>query len=291
VLDAQLKHLAAHEDPQRPVVRSSGEFFVPYWKSGTDSHAYFGWYSSYGTLADAEKLREHLPRNLRFVTEFGAQSFPNVESCLKFMPANIDEIDFAHLAQRHSFQSEVMGKWIPWREAASLEELVEMTQDYQIFLNRYYIDRLRYHKYRPTGGIVPFIFLDPYPAVLWSIIDYWRVPKRSYYAMQMAFAPQYAFSLFMPRIYRLNEAIDLPLYVVNDAQHAVTDVHLATSLRNPSGSEIAQVQHTLTLEPDSLAQEIDRLRLTPTLRGSYTLHIELTGVEQETHQAYDIEVR
>jgi beta-mannosidase len=184
-----------------------------------------------------------------------------------------------------------MGKWIPWREAASLEELVEMTQDYQIFLNRYYIDRLRYHKYRPTGGIVPFIFLDPYPAVLWSIIDYWRVPKRSYYAMQMAFAPQYAFSLFMPRIYRLNEAIDLPLYVVNDAQHAVTDVHLATSLRNPSGSEIAQVQHTLTLEPDSLAQEIDRLRLTPTLRGSYTLHIELTGVEQETHQAYDIEVR
>jgi beta-mannosidase len=291
VLDTQLKHLAEHEDPQRPVVRSSGEFFVPYWKSGTDSHAYFGWYSSYGTLADAEKLREHLPRNLRFVTEFGAQSFPNVESCVKFMPANIDEIDFDHLAQRHSFQSEVMEKWIPWREAASLEELIEMTQDYQIFLNRYYIDRLRYHKYRPTGGIVPFVFLDPYPAILWSIIDYWRVPKRSYHAMRMGFSPQYAFSIFMPRIYRLNEAIDLPLYVVNDAQHAVSDVYLSTSLRNPAGSEIAQVQHTLTLEADCLAQEVDRLRLTPTLRGSYTLHIALTGVEQETHQAYDIEVR
>jgi hypothetical protein len=95
----------------------------------------------------------------------------------------------------------------------------------------------------------------------------------------------------MPRIYRLNESIDLPLYVVNDAQHSVAGAHLATSLRNPAGSEIAQVEHTLTLEPDCMAQEVDRLRLTPTLRGSYTLHIALTGVEQETHQAYDIDVR
>jgi beta-mannosidase len=290
-LDTQLKQVAEKEDPQRPVVRSSGEFYVPFWRSGTDSHAYFGWYSSYGTLDDLERLRKRLPLNMRFVTEFGAQSFPNVESCLKFMPADIAEIDFDELAQRHSFQPDVMSKWLPWREAASLEELVEMTQDYQIFINRYYIDRLRYHKYRPTGGIVPFVFLDPYPAILWSIIDYWRVPKRSYYAMRMAFNPQYAFTLFVHRIYRIAEPIDLPIYIVNDAQYPVHHVHINARLFNPDGELIAEVTHVLSLDADCLAQEIDRLRLTPSTEGCYKLKIDLTEVELETHQVYDIEVR
>jgi beta-mannosidase len=290
VMDTQLKRVTEEEDPQRPVVRSSGELYVPYVREGTDAHAYFGWYSSYGTLADAENLRRRMPTNLRFVTEFGAQSFPNLESCQRFMPADITEIDFEYLAQRHSFQGDVMHKWIPWREAASLEELVRMTQDYQMFINRYYVDRLRYYKYRPTGGIVPFVFLDPYPAVLWSIVDYWRVPKQSYYALRMAFSPQYAFSIFDPRVYQLAEPVDLPVYVVNDAQQQVTGAQLTTRLCNPEGADIAVVEHTLSLEADCQAREIDRLRLTPTMRGRYTLDVSLTGVEQETHQVYHVEV-
>jgi beta-mannosidase len=291
VMDTQLKQMVEQEDPQRPVVRSSGEFYVPYLKPGTDTHAYFGWYSSYGTLVDGENLMRRMPPNLRFVTEFGAQSFPNVESCVKFMPADIADIDFDYLAQRRSFQGDVMSKWIPWREATSLQELVDMTQDYQIFLNRHYIDRLRYHKYRPTGGIVPFLFLDPYPAILWSIVDYWRVPKRSYAAMRMAFNPQYAFAIFEPRTYRVAEPLELPIYVVNDAHVPFAGLRLVTVLRNPHGEEIANVVHDdLALEADCLAQQVDRLRLTPTMQGRYTLHISLTGIEQETHQVYHVEV-
>jgi beta-mannosidase len=291
VLDVQLKRTAEQEDPQRTVIRSSGEFYLPFWKPGTDAHAYFGWYSSYGKLEDLEVLIKRLTTNMRFVTEFGAQSFPNEESCIRFMPADIKEIDFAHLEQRHSFQPDVMAKWIPWREAETLAELVEMTQDYQIFINRHYIDRMRYFKYKPTGGIVPFVFLDPYPAILWSIVDYWRVPKRSYYAMRMAFNPQYAFSLFFPRTYHVAEPIDLPIYVVNDAPYPVHHVRVAASLKNPAGEDLATVEHVLSLNADCLTQEIDRLRLTPTMHGRYTLTIHLTGVEQETHQIYNVEVR
>jgi beta-mannosidase len=291
VMDTQLKRVAQKEDPRRFVVRSSGEFYVPFVQPGTDAHAYFGWYSSYGTLTDAETLRKRLPLNMRFVTEFGAQSFPNIESCSRFLPTDIAEIDFDYLAVRHSFQPDVMSKWLPWRDASSLEELIEMTQDYQIFINRFYIDRLRYHKYRPTGGIVPFVFVDPYPAILWSIVDYWRVPKRSYYAMRTAFSPQYAFSIFFPRVYNVAEPVDMPIYVVNDATYPVHGVQVTAQLDNPEGETLARVEHLLSLDADCLAQEIDRLRLTPTMSGRYSLRIALTGVEQEVHQVYSVEVR
>jgi beta-mannosidase len=166
-----------------------------------------------------------------------------------------------------------------------------MTQDYQIFINRFYIDRLRYHKYQPTGGIVPFAFVDSYPAILWSIVDYWRVPKRSYYAMQTAFNPQYAFTIFFPRVYHIAEPIDLPIYVVNDAHYPVHHVQVTAWLDDPTGTTLASVDHVLSLDADCLVQEIDRLRLTPTTSGRYALRIALTGVEQEVHQVYHVEIR
>lgn len=289
VLDTQLKRVASREDPSRPVVRSSGEYALP-WRRGTDSHFYFGWYASYGALQGLENTRKHFPANLRFVTEFGAQSFPNVESCAAFIATDYDQLDIEHLAQRHSFQPEVMGKWIDWRAARSLPELVEMTQDYQIFINRFYIDRLRYHKYAPTGGIVPFMFCDPYPAVLWSILDYWRVPKRSYHAMRLAFSPQYAFTILKPDAYRVAESIEIPIYVVNDAHEEIAGARLVGWLRAPDGHELASIDHALMLGADSTAQEIDRLRLTPTLPGRYTLELELSGGSETVRQHYDITV-
>jgi beta-mannosidase len=288
ILDARLKRAAEEEDTSRPVIRSSGEFSIPRLREGTDAHMYFGWYSAYGSLQDSEWFRKFLPKNLRFVTEFGAQSFPNVESCLKFLPADVSQLDAEYLAQRHGLQPDIMSKWVPWREAESLAELVEMTQSYQIELNRFYIDRLRYHKYRPTGGIAPFMFCDPYPAILWSIIDYWRVPKQSYYAMRTAFSPQYVFTLIKPRMYRVEEQIDLPLYVVNDAQEAFPHMQIKAVLYSPQGQQLATVEHALRLEADCPAEEVDRLRLTPTRPGRYTLELALYGGLEEVRQVYEV---
>jgi beta-mannosidase len=290
VMDSQLKQIVEASDPTRPAVRSSGEADVPYLRKGTDGHAYFGWYSTYGTLDDAELMQRRFPGNMNFVTEFGAQSFPNIESSLKFMPERLESESIAYLSARHGFQAHIMDNWIPWREAGSLAEMVEMSQDYQIFINRYYIDRLRSYKYRPTGGIVPFIFVDPYPAILWSVVDYWRVPKRSYYAMRTAFSPQYAYCLFHPRTYAIGEALELPICAVNDARHTVGGARLLARLRAPDGAKLAEVVRSFDLPADCLPQEIDRLRLIPTQPGRYALEIELTGVAHEVRQVYEIAV-
>ncbi|HEU5016205.1 MAG TPA: glycoside hydrolase family 2 TIM barrel-domain containing protein [Roseiflexaceae bacterium] len=278
VLDTHLKHVAESEDATRSVVRSSGEYAIPLLHKGTDTHFYFGWYAVYGPLWFFSRLAHRFPKNVRFVTEFGAQSFPNYESTIKFVSEDISQIDWNHLIDRHLFQENMLAHWLDWKAAESLQELIDMTQEYQSSINRFYIDRLRYHKYRPTGGIVPFMFHDPNPAVLWSVVDYWRVPKRSYYALRDAFSPQYMFTLLEHEQVALGDTVDLPIYIVNDAHEAVP-VELEMQLRGPDGEELASFAKPLTLPADCMAMEIERLRLSPDQLGTYCLVLVLRNLQ------------
>jgi beta-mannosidase len=290
VMDTQLKAEVERHDATRPVIRSSGEIALPPLHEGTDAHTYFGWYSAFGTLAFGELLLDLFPGNARFVTEFGAQSFPNLESCLRFMPERLDDAAIARLEARHGFQGEIMSHWIPWREAGRLSEVIRLSQDYQSFINRYYIDRLRLTKYRPTGGIVPFMFVDPFPAILWSVVDYWRVPKRSYYAMQTAFSPQYAFTIFDHQTYPVGKPIELPVYAVNDGRQPVPGAMLRAVLADPVGTKLDDLFYRLDLSADCETQTIDELRFIPTYPGRYILTISLSNVPHPIEHAYTIDV-
>lgn len=68
------------------------------------------------------------------------------------METDIAKIDWDYMASRHHMQPNMFDYWLKWREAGSLGELVHMTQEYQSAINRFYIDRLRFNKYRPTGS-------------------------------------------------------------------------------------------------------------------------------------------
>jgi beta-mannosidase len=169
-----------------------------------------------------------------------------------------------------------------------LEALIEMTQAYQIYVNRFYIDRLRLAKYRPTGGIVPFMFHDSNPAVQWSILDYWRVPKRSYAAMQLAFCPQYLFTVLEEEQVPVAVPCEIPIYIVNDAHQSVAVTVLAT-LTAPDGHELARIERNIDLPADCMTVELERLRLTPTVAGTYCLKLELMpeGGQNQVQQ-YDL---
>jgi beta-mannosidase len=273
VLDTQLKQVVEAEDSTRLTVRSSGEYAIPFWHEGTDSHFYYGWYVFYGRLHTWPKIVRQFPKNIRFVTEFGSQSLPNLESSLKFLDADITKIDWDYLVARHHLQATTLDHWLEWRSAESLEQLIKITQDYQIHVNRFYIDYLRLAKYRPTGGIVPFMFHDSNPAIQWSILDYWRVPKRSYTAMQLAFSPQYCFTFLDSEHYRVAVPLELPLYVVNDAHYRVP-VQVQAILYDSDSCELARIERELNVPADCMAIEFERLRLTPINIGTYRLQIE-----------------
>jgi len=289
VLDSALQREVATIDTTRPSVRSSGEYAIPLWHKGTDTHFYYGWYKIYGALETWEKLIETFPNNARFVTEFGAQSFPNYESAIKFMDADIRQLDVATLMRKHSFQPHMLSYWMDWRAAPDLSHLIDMTQDYHIMINRHYIDRLRLRKYAPTGGILPFMFTDANPAISWSIIDYWRVPKRVYYAMQLAFRPQYIFCVMARTRIARGETLNLPITVVNDAHDAVA-VTIEVAVTAPDGSRIAYNRLQRTLPSDCMAMQVDELRITPIQTGRYLLELRLLTAHDQMQQQYNIEV-
>ncbi len=289
VLDTALQHEVATIDTSRPSVRSSGEYAVPLWHKGTDTHFYYGWYMIYGKLATWQQLIKQFPANSRFVTEFGAQSFPNHESAVRFMDADIRAIDWAKLQRQHSFQPDILAYWMDWRNTSNLHQLIDMTQQYQSHINRHYIDRLRLRKYRPTGGVVPFMFHDANPAVSWSIVDYWRVPKQSYYAMQLAFRPQYLFCVVESETLARGTPIDIPVMVVNDAHHDVT-VTMEIRVVAPDDRELVKVRHTRTLPADVMAMRVDELRLQPDMPGRYRVQLQMRSAHDEMTQEYVITV-
>jgi beta-mannosidase len=167
-----------------------------------------------------------------------------------------------------------MQHWYDWQACQTLDELIALSQGYQIEINRFFIDRLRLSKYQPTGGIVPFMFVDSKPAVQWSIVDYWREPKSSYWAMQEAFRPQYAWTVLDTDEFKPGVEMRLPIYVVNDA-HEPVEYQLDARIEDEVGRTYASANQAGTLEADCLAQEAMTLTWLPEGTGDFELVIDL----------------
>jgi beta-mannosidase len=284
VMDRKLKRRVEELDDSRFVVRSSGEWSVPVLRRGTDSHVYYGWYRD----QDSAKKLEGLSGKLRFVTEFGAQSFPNYESSVRFMSPELASLDWDQLGERHSLQREIMDKWLNLGSYSDLKELIEASQGYQIAVNRQYIDRLRSRKYRPTGGVLAFSFHDPNPAVQWSIVDYWRVPKRSYYHLQRAFHPQYVFTLLDRSEYRVGEEIAVPVYVVNDGQESYDEVAISAEILDAEGRRTTRASFQTSLGRDSEAELVRLMHLRFSQPGERTLLLKLGYGDQVFENEYPL---
>ena len=288
VLDERLRETVKALDSSRFAIRSSGE--PSFIKEPGDTHFYFGWYRVMGPKRNLERIARFKPKNLRFVTEFGAQSFPNLESCEKFMDPDIRKIDWTHLAQRHSLQKDLMDHWVGLRRP-SLSDLIEASQEYQVRINQYYIDRIRLLKYEPGGGVVPFMFNDPNPAILWSVVDYWGMPKASYFAMQKAFAPQYAFALFDKDRYSPGDIVTLPVYAINDKKESFENVAIDYSLTGPEGEVVMQRGFTLFLPQDCKAIQVAQVQQALNKPGNYTLTLRMGHPKFTCENDYPIVVK
>ena len=289
VLDNELMAVVAKEDPSRFINRSSGEPAA--FKKGGDTHWYFGWYRVQGPKRNFDKIVKYVPKNIRFVTEFGAQSFPNLESSVKFMDKEIKKIDWQKLQERNSLQSDLMDHWIGMYDKNSLAELIDASQEYQSRINQYYIDRIRQKKYNPGGGVVPFMFNDPNPAVQWSIIDYWRVPKKSYFAMQKQLSDQYAFILLNKDEYRAKAVIDIPIFAVNDAKESFKKVRIELKFSNPEGKSILERGFELDLPKDGPAIQVAQLKQVVGPAGLYKIDLKMSHPKFTLENDYPVIVK
>lgn len=290
VLDVALKKAVEAIDRTRAVNKSSGEPWTP-WQQGGDTHFYFGWYRFQGkSMFKFDTVRRRFPNNLHFVTEFGAQSFPNLESCRKFMAEELHRIDWQGLEDRHSLQKKLMDHWVGLAQP-DLPTLIEKSQAYQSEMNRFYVDRCRRAKYAPCGGVLQFMFTDPNPAIQWSVVDYWREPKQSYYALRDAFRPVYAFLLLSAAARRPGGApIRIEAFVVNDTEADLGTVNLQLLVADAEGRLVAEHRAAVRVGADSPAVPALTVDESPERPGRYTVTLVMERPDDRFINTYHFEV-
>ena len=200
---------------------------------GTDTHFYFGWY--HGDVRDIEKLAARVPRVVRFVSEFGAQSVPDNADFIDTSPW--PELDWEHLAVHHGLQHWVFDQRVPPAEFATFDEWRHATQTYQAELVRHHIEVLRRLKYRPTGGFCVFAMNDASPMVSWGLLDHERAPKLGWEALRHACQPVLVIADRPPSLVTPDEHLHIDIHAVNDLRAAVDPAVVEVAARWAGGEQ------------------------------------------------------
>jgi beta-mannosidase len=291
-LDKPMTAVVRALDPSRPAIYENGT------GPEHDLHAWYcGWYG--GHVEDIDAWCEGTSAG--FIGEFGAQSFPSLEQLRKYpsltkedleVPINVSKLELLNC------QPQIFERYLGLeRRRDPIEEWIDRSQAYQAELLKAHIETLRRYKYNSINGALTFHFIDNYPGVNWSIVDFWRVPKPAYYAVQKAFRPLHIMAsqiqiANMDGEFRLTTEV----WFVNDGQHAHHDCRIIWELRDPRGSEMASGHFEGDINPDDLRQVgVISCSLPDKMAfGQYELTLELRGADgnllSDNQYGFDINI-
>ncbi len=267
-------------DPTRPSIAASGIH---------DQHLYHGWYT--GAWADNRNLHPTFP------TEFGVQALPNLDSPFwatvnTAWPVEAEDVTWAHSGYQSIFWVRP-GVGAP-SQFKSLGNYVAESQAYQAFFIRYTIDQWRRQKFNPTGGYIHFLFTDGWPAITWSVLDYYRQPKVGYTALAEASRPirtcidldatykvERAFHLVFPE----GGTLKLNLWLVNDDYRQAGEVTVEYWIEERGGGLRRRLRRWLRWPPprrltarlpgaDDPAQLIQTVELPLKRSGLFTFKVQ-----------------
>lgn len=267
VLDRLVGRAFGRADGSRPVVQGSGAWPSAPRFDGTDTHLRFGWHS--GTGRDLETFARRIPRMVRWVTSFGAQSIPvNDDVQVLNWPG-----DLGLLAERYGLDEAGFRQYVPTSAAATVEDWIEASQAYQGTLLRRQIETLRRLKYSPTGGFTFSALADCRPAISFAIFDHLRNPKQAVGAVRAACQPVIVVADRLPIELHSGEAVLLDVHVVSDEREAIDGLVVTAELSWPNGAHTWA--WTGQVGPDSVARIGSINWIVPDVTGAVDLSVEL----------------
>ena len=194
-----LEEVVYAEDGTRPFRKTS--------PGGGDSHHWLVWH---GNAPVREYRRERSP----LVSEFGLQSIPDATSLSRFLPKE----DLLHpngIWRYHCAQLEKLRRYITGLSPRTLEEWVEASQRAQAYALQVAIEHLRRRKYR-TGGCLVWQLNDAWPAISWSLIDYYRQPKLAWHWLKSLYNPVLISLEYPLRRHRFRDLFRARVWAIND---------------------------------------------------------------------------
>ena len=200
-------------DNTRPIIKTS-DF---------EEHPYPGWFV--GKMEHFAALPgKPLP------SEFGAQALPNLSSLKKIIPKkylwppNWKYWSYRNFVFEQTFYIAGINK------TRSLKGFINNSQEYQAKLLKTSIECYRVNKFSEINGVFQFMFVDPWPCISYSVLDYFRKPKKGYYALQKSYQP--VLLVFYPERDTLTagDKIRGIFYLINDYPYEFKGVKLKMKL-------------------------------------------------------------
>jgi len=188
-----------------------------------------------------------------FVSEFGLQSIPQVSSLSRFLPDK-DLYPPSEDWRYHCAQLEKLERYVRPFCPNSLQEWVETSQKVQAYGLQVAIEHFRRRKYRTSGAII-WQLNDPWPAVSWSLVDYYRQPKLAYVKLRAIYSPVLISLEYPLRKYRAGDLFEARIWVINDlltpCEDCLLEIHVngenifsrAVSLPPDSSQVVGRVEH------------------------------------------------
>ena len=177
------------EDPQTfywPASPSSGgSFDAPQDPDRGDVHYWMVWHG----LLPFTDYRNHY---FRYVSEFGFQSFPCMETIESFTEPE-DRNIFSYIMEKHQRNASANGKIVSYLSQmylypGSLDLLVYASQLLQAQAMQYGVEHWRRNRGRCMGAVI-WQLNDCWPVASWSSIDYYGRWKALHYFAKRFFAP------------------------------------------------------------------------------------------------------
>ena len=180
-----LPSLVKEYDSGRAYIASSPLYGWGRQKSMThgDSHYWGMWWG----MDSISKMKQKIPR---FMSEYGMQAMPNMESILKF--AEKKDLDTASIAikthQKHPTGFQTLNKYLQMENIIvnDFRSFITGTQELQSRAIETAITAQINSNGRCMGSLL-WQFNDCWPVCSWSIIDYYGNKKKAYYTLQQKF--------------------------------------------------------------------------------------------------------
>jgi beta-mannosidase len=271
-LDHELAGLFRRLDPSRPALANSG---------AGDGHTYPGWY--WGTW----RVAAEIPGGA-FVTEYGAQAVPCLATLRTYLADDAGLEDWSFHGFQHHENSTHVGVTLLTH---SVSEIIEATQHYQARLLQFATEHYRRRKRERVQGIMPFMLVDPWPCISWSVVDHLRVPKAGYHAIARAMQPvlpsiEAATDTYASDDPFGSEPVVFGIWWINDLHHAFRGAELSWTLVDAGGTPLESGARLVDVFADGARRVLQAgpFDLGP---GRYAIESRLTdadGVELGTNR-------
>ena len=221
----------------------------------------------------------------RFVSEFGLQSAPDLQTVLQFSPGeNLTSSSFAF--EKHNYQpggQSRIARYIAdqFTPTQSLTEYVRQSQLTQARAVKHFVEHLRCQPSR-NGGCLLWTWNEPLPSIGFSAMDANGRPKALYYYAKRFFAP------LLVALQRPEKFAAYTVIAVNDSLRRITAT-LHCRMIDFRGTILDEMEIPVALSPGHTSNAYPLAKSFSKLHNSKTAFLHLSLVSDEgtlTENAY-----